>query len=324
MKRLFSPVRVANGLLILILVGAVLAGCTTPSPAATEQAAASPAAPTGAAAQSPTAEASPAASHTPASPAEPTSTPEPPTPTVAAPSPTPSPEPSATQATAAEGPSTLPLGASLNSYRTQVVVRMNDAEGPISEQWESSVVMDPLAFHQVITGEGTLEMLYVEGTFWTYMEPLGWRATVLTAEEAEGLSGMAASEPSMTLDPAVQLDTSITWLPAQYRLSLVEGSYSAVGKETIEGVACQHYTVDSTYPYKVTIQQPVVMSAEVTIRTQGDLWIADQSGWDPILMKAEVIEVTTTTTSAGTVEETEHVDMRVYDVGEPMEIVPPQ
>ena len=52
-------------------------------------------------------------------------------------------------------------------------------------------------------------------------------------------------------------------------------TYKEVGRETINGVACKHYTYSGEATIQIT-EGP--MKGEAWVRGQGDSWVADQPG----------------------------------------------
>ena len=56
--------------------------------------------------------------------------------------------------------------------------------------------------------------------------------------------------------------------------------------------------MDSTYTYNVEYQG---LSAKATISegTQGEIWVADQEGWSPFVVRAQLLQTTTTQVEGG-------------------------
>ena len=182
----------------------------------------------------------------------------------------------ATKAPTAEAGATSPAGLASGpkSYRIHTVTRQDDPQGAVKDDGLVEAVMDPLAFHTKSTGEMLFEVVILGHTFWTRFDDMPWRKTDLTDEDlAAQLQQFSQTESPVNIKEQTPLEDEIGWLLGQPSLQIAKGSLSRSGEEKVNGVACKHYTVDSTYTYTVEMTVPIKATATVTIQFRAS------SGW---------------------------------------------
>lgn len=233
-------------------------------------------------------------------------------------------EPTVEQPTGQVSP-TAAASATLDSYRIHTTRRGGGRDGAVKSEWDTEYVAQPFAVHQKGEGEVDMEVVFIGSTLWTRVMDQPWRKVELTEEEAAGWSSLLSpGESPVSVEEQAPLEDSIQWLQGQPQLKIAQDSLTLVGPETVNDIPCRHYTVDSTYPYTVKYQAPLSGSAKVTVVLQGDLWVADQDGWPPFVVRAELLETTTTQVSGGpSSTASEYVEQNVTDVNSPDIVVEP-
>ena len=122
------------------------------------------------------------------------------------------------------------------------------------------------------------------------MGDIPWQKTIVTPEE------QAAWESKMSLAQlwgdadAVQeeleaaLPEGIELVPAQIFPVPIKAAMLLDGEETVNGVHCKRYAVDTDLDY--TLDIPGGGEMHTTGHATGQIWIADQSGIPPIIVRA--------------------------------------
>jgi hypothetical protein len=239
---------------------------------------------------------------------------------------TPQPPPEEPTAQAGSTPATASV-ATMKSYRIHTTWYEGAAEGPVKSQWDTEYVADPLAYHHKGEGGTPMEAIVIGQTMWTRFEDMPWREVQLAEEDlADWANSMSQGESPMKVEEQTPLEDDIQWVMGQSQLKIAEGSLTPAGRETVNGVACKRYTVDSTYTYNVEFQAPLTGSATNTELIQGDIWVADQGGWPPFVVRAEVLQTSTTQVEGGASSaETEYIESNVTDINSSdIVIEPPQ
>ena len=152
----------------------------------------------------------------------------------------------------------------LNSYRLRMVWRTENEDGSesytmtITEEW----VKEPSARHVVMSGAEAdseeipfLEAITVGDAMWIKM-----------------------GDTWMEMESGEADDFTDTWggLMTDFE------NWKLVGKETVNGVNCKHYT--SGDEISVTVPDPQE-GGTVTINAQGETWVADQPGLPPVTVR---------------------------------------
>ncbi len=195
---------------------------------------------------------------------------------------------------------TAASGGDLTSYRIHTTWRDGSREGPVKTEWDTAYVADPLAVHHKAEGDVDMEMVLVGKTLWTRFMDLPWQKTELPeGETADWASMLSEAESLVDVEEQTPVENDIQWLMGQSEVKIAEGSLTPAGEETVNGVTCKRYTVDSTYTYSVEYQAPLSAKATLTEGTQGEIWVADQEGWSPFVVRAQLLQTTTTELEGG-------------------------
>jgi hypothetical protein len=222
------------------------------------------------------------------------------------------------QTTAQAGSSTtaVPSAGDLSSYRIHTVWRDGSDQGAIKDEWTTEFVADPLAVHHKAGGDMAMEIIFVGKTLWTKILDQPWRQMDLPeGQTADWASLLSQAQSQVDVEEQTPLDSSVQWLMGQPAIKIAEGSLTPAGEESVNGVACKRYNVDSTYGYTVKYEAPLSGSATITEGAQGDIWVADQGGWAPFVVRAQLLQTTTTKVDGGgSSAETVYVDQNVSDV----------
>ena len=193
-----------------------------------------------------------------------------------------------------------PLAGDLGSYRIHTVWRDGSDQGPIKDEWTTEFVADPLAVHHKAGGDMDMEIIFVGKTLWTRIMDSALEPDGLAGRRDGRLGEHAVSGASpVNVEEQTPLENDIQWLMGQPAVKIAEGSLTPAGQESVNGVACKRYTVDSTYAYTVKYQAPISASATITEGTQGEIWVADQGGWSPFVVRAQLLQTTTTQMRGG-------------------------
>jgi hypothetical protein len=152
----------------------------------------------------------------------------------------------------------------LNSYHLRMVWRTENEDGSesytmtITEEW----VKEPPARHVVLSGAESgseevpsLEVITVGDTMW-----------------------MKMGDTWMEMESGEADDFTDAWSGL---MTDVE-NWKLVGEETVNDVHCKHYT--SGEETSVTVPDPQE-GGTVTVRAQGEAWVADQAGLPPITVR---------------------------------------
>jgi hypothetical protein len=228
------------------------------------------------------------------------------------------------QAGSATGTTSL---ADLSSYRIHTTWREGSETGAVKDEWTTEYVADPLAVHHKTGGDMDMEMIFVGTTLWTRFMDQPWNQTDLPEGETADLESMFSQEQSpVSVEEQTPAENDIQWLMGQPAITIAEGSLTPAGEDAVNGVACKRYTVDSSYSYTVTYQAPLKGSATITEATQGEAWVADQEGWPPFVVRAQLSQTTTTQVEGGSSStETVYVEEDVTDInGSDIVIEPPR
>ena len=102
-------------------------------------------------------------------------------------------------------------------------------------------------------------------------------------------------------------------------------TYKEVGRETINGVACKHYTYSGEATIQIT-EGP--MKGEAWVRGQGDSWVADQPGLPAVVIRnrgeSEMkMKAPAGSGATGDINIAMNVETELYDINTPITIAPP-
>ena len=199
----------------------------------------------------------------------------------------------------------------LDSYRLHITWRGENEDGSesyamtITEEW----VREPPAKHLVMSASDLgseeipfLEMITIGDTAWMKM---GDTWMQMESEEGEDIS-----------EGWEDLITDVAdWI--------------LVGKETVNGVHCKHYTSGGETSF--TAPNPKE-GGTVTVHAQGEAWVADQSGLPPVTVRERMqieggfFPMPIPGAGASTAGETGtmYLEYDVTDINAPITIEPPQ
>jgi len=172
----------------------------------------------------------------------------------------------------------------LQSYRIRTVMTLpeedvpEDAEGPVEQvsifEWSGA---EP-ASRMVVA---CLEEVTVGDTRWTKMRDNPWSEETLTAEEQAAWEQQwgFAQFWGMDEDLAAALPDGVAMVPGQIFPTAVKAAMVPDGEETVNGVRCRRYTVDADLDYTNEL-------GHTTGHAQGTIWVADQEGIPPVVVRA--------------------------------------
>jgi hypothetical protein len=271
----------------------------------------------------------PEAIHTPTEPAgaAPTSPPEATTPPEPA-------LPEATPATSTEEPPLTPSGdavewdgsTSLSSYREYTVLRDGGANGAALSELTAEWNAETSASWYTVGSNGnvTMEEITIGSKRWTRMGSNPWMEETLTPEEqAAWQSKMSlaqlwgdASEIEEDLESV--LPEGIELVPAQIFPLDIKAAMVFDGEETVNGVHCRRYTVDTDLDY--THDMPGGGETHYTGHATGVIWIANRSGIPPIIVRAWMDEVLITDGE----ESHPYWEHDITSINQPITVEPPE
>jgi len=239
-----------------------------------------------------------------AKPTEPTATPVPPPPTPVA----------------EARPSTLIASPedTLDSYRMRTTMRLLEGEGLLGEDFHTEMkwVREPLARHTVMYGlleDMAMETIIIGDDTWMSMGNDTW----IKAESGPSDQESAAQE---------DLQASLEDI-----LQDMESSMKPTGTETVNDVHCQRYTVDADFSMPMPVTEDAsaealqFMPTEIAGHIQGKLWIADQRGLPPVIIRSQTTQEITLKYASRDDETMVYDEERdLYDLNKPISIAPPE
>ena len=101
--------------------------------------------------------------------------------------------------------------------------------------------------------------------------------------------------------------------------------YKEIGRETINGIACKHYT----YSGEATVQiAEGALKGEAWVRGQGESWVADQPGLPPVVIRNSGVsemkmKAPSGSGATGDIDVAMNVETELYDINTPITIKPP-
>ncbi len=99
---------------------------------------------------------------------------------------------------------------------------------------------------------------------------------------------------------------------------IAEGGLTAAGTESVNGVPCRKYLVDSVYVTTVTFTTPIKQTAKNTVQLQGEIWLADRAAWPAFAVRARLLETLTTEIAGGPSDtNVRYIEQDVTDVNSP-------
>jgi len=239
-----------------------------------------------------------------AKPAEPTATPAPPSPTPVA----------------EARPSTLIASPedTLDSYRMRTTMRLLEGEGLLGEDLHTEMewVREPLARRTVMYGlleDMAMETIIIGDDTWMSMGNDAWIKTESGPSDQESV---AQEDLQASLEDILQD---------------MESSMKPTGTETVNDVHCQRYTVDADFSMPMPVPEDAsaealqFMPTEIVGHIQGKLWIADQRGLPPVIIRSQTTQEITLKYASRDDETMVYDEERdLYDLNKPMSIEPPE
>ncbi|GEM_PF-1188045 len=219
----------------------------------------------------------------------------------------------------------------LDSYRTRIEMElverpegMEGAKEPgvgdvfamMFDDWVMEIewVREPEARHTVSTHSGMIpdtESIEIGDTMWLKMGD-DWM------QIPSGPSGAEA-----TAQQELQLDF-------EDLLRGLESGMTPLGTETVDDIRCQKYTIDTDYamPFPLPDDAPEEalqsMPTEMAFHVQGELWVADQRGLPPVVIRSQTTQELSFEIASQTTTLVYREDRRLYDINTPITIEPPE
>ena len=138
----------------------------------------------------------------------------------------------------------------------------------------------------------------------------------LTPEE------LMAEMADMEMPDIPPLPAEVHFLPGQMPIPLMEGGLTHVGTESVNGVACRKYAVETLYSYEMEV--PMVGQIATTITATGFIWVADVGDLPSIILKVDIEEKDTTSIDGQETTMQRHIAHQVTAFNIPITIVPPE
>jgi hypothetical protein len=308
--------------MIVLVVVLILAACgsdETPQPAGATQAVAQQAGAEPMTQGAPV-EATAAPTQPPTTTTAPTATPEPtrrPPATATPVPPTPTPQPSAPPA----GDEIALPNETLDSYRSRATTRLLESEGDAEMSMaallfsdrviETEFIRQPEAMHMTMTivdAGGALETIIIGEQSWINMGS-GW-ITIPPTEDAP-----AAGQQGSQID-------------VNEMLRDMQQDMRRLGRDTVNGIDCQRYAVDSTFTLPLPVvdaEAQAIMPTEMTGTIQGEVCIADERNLPRVMVQEQSVYEMTLIYASGAQEMVKFEQQsELFDINEPFTIEPPQ
>jgi len=201
--------------------------------------------------------------------------------------PVPSPE-QPTPAAAGEATDHPPL----QSYRMRTVMRLPEedvegAEGPVEQEtiaeWDAATPAGRLVV-------ACIEETTIGDTRWTKVKDMPWTQKTLTPEERAAWEHQMSfvqfwgDADALEEELEAALPEGVELVPAQIFPIPIKAAMVFDGEETVNGIHCKRYTVDTDLDY--THDLPGGGKTHTTGHATGVIWIADQEGIPPIIVRA--------------------------------------
>ena len=214
----------------------------------------------------------------------------------------------------------------LNSYREYTVMRDGGPDGTalseLTAEWNAAT---SASWYTVgYDGNVAMEEITIGSERWTRMGSNPWMQQTLTPEEQTAWKSKMslaqfwgdASQVEEELEAV--LPEGIELVPAQIFPLDIKAAMVFDGEETVNGVHCRRYTVDTDLDY--THDLPGGGETHYTGHATGAIWIADQSGIPPIIVRAWMDEVLITDGE----ESHPYWEHDITNINEPITIEPPE
>jgi hypothetical protein len=213
----------------------------------------------------------------------------------------------------------------LRSYRETTVMRDGGPEGTALSELTAAWDAETAASWYTVGAQGNVavEEITIGADRWTRMGSKPWQRTTLTPDEQAAwqrkmaLAQLWGDESEIAEDLAAVLPADVALVPAQIFPLDIKAAMVFEGAETVSGVRCRRYTVDTDLDYTHEIVEGT--ETHYTGHAAGVIWVANQPGIPPIIVRARMEE---TLFSDGE-ESHPYWEHDITDINEPVAIEPP-
>ncbi len=173
----------------------------------------------------------------------------------------------------------------LQSYRIRTVTTLpeedtpEDVEGPAQQvfifEWNAAAPTSRMLV-------ACVEEITIGDTRWTKMKDTPWREETLTAEERAKWEHQWSFAQFWGIEEDLEdaLPEGVELVPGQIFPVPVKAAMVLDGEETVNGVHCRRYSVDTDLDYTGA------SGSHITGHATGLIWVADQEGIPPIIVRA--------------------------------------
>jgi hypothetical protein len=192
-----------------------------------------------------------------------------------------------------------------------------DLDGPLEQQflfeWDAATKSSR-------TVVGPIEEITIGSTRWTRMGDNPWMEQTLSPEEQAAWEEKMAfaqhwGDPDLLEeDLEASLPDDVELVPAQIFPVPIKAAMVFDGEETVNGVLCKRYTVDTDLDYTRET------GSHTTGHAKGSMWVAAQAGTPPVVVRA-VMEEDLVVDSDPSHHSWEY---DLTDVNQPVTIEPPE
>jgi hypothetical protein len=208
----------------------------------------------------------------------------------------------------------------LDSYRMRTTTRLLEGEGLLGEEFntEQAWVREPPASHTVMygsSGDIATEVITIGDSTWVKVGD-----TWIKSEGGQGAGGVSSSAAQESLKATLE-DI----------LQDMENAMKPAGEDTVNGVHCQRYTVDTEFSISPPIPEDVpeearqLMPTEMAGHVKGEICVADQRGVPPVIVGSQTTQEITFKYASRDDETMVYEEKRdLYDINTPITIEPPK
>jgi len=218
----------------------------------------------------------------------------------------------------------------LKSYQNVTLVRDGGADGPVMARFTAEWDAENAASRTVIGNaeQGAVEEITIGASRWTRLGSRPWIEQTLTPEEEAAwfsklsLAQLWGDASLIEEDLGSVLPEGVELVPAQIFPLAIKAAMVFDGEETVNGVHCRRYAVDTDLDYSHDL--PGVGKTDYTGHATGVIWVADQSSIPPVIIRAQMDQDLTTTRPG--YEQTTHPywEHDLTHINEPVTIAPPE
>lgn len=214
----------------------------------------------------------------------------------------------------------------LESYRNITIMRMGGPDGPVESEFTAAWDAATSASRYTIGPEGqvAVEEVTIGADRWSRGGQSPWQRTTLTPEDQAAweqkvaLAQLWGDANELAEDLEAVLPEGVELVPAQIFPLDIKAALVYDGEETVNGVHCRRYTVDTDLDY--TQDLPGGGERHTTGHATGVIWIADQSGIPPVIVRALMDEDLIIDGE----ESHPYWEHDIIDINEPVTIEPPE